>query len=290
MPGHGDGVDAAASTPPGAPSGYDRVFTTTRWVAVAIVPFLAIAAFLLFAFPTRTGELFAWRIDPPLSAFLLASAYVGGLWFFLRVATVRRWHHVAHGFPAVVVFAGALLLATLMRLDRFSSNLSFWTWIVLYASTPFVVAGLAIRQRREDPGAADAADYRIPWPARGALIVIGACAFAFGTAVFVAPGAATEFWAWKLTPLTAQVIGAVLSLTGVVNVALTWDARWSAFRVLFQAQCLSLAAIVVSLIARRDDLLWERALTPIVVSLVCGAFVIYVAFTAWCEHRMRTSS
>ena len=289
MPAHGDGADAEASTLAREPSGYDRVFATTRWVAVSILPFLAIAAFLLFAFPTRTGELFAWPIDPPLSAFLLASAYVGGIWFFLRVAAARRWHHVKHGFPAVVVFAGALLLATVAHLDRFSPNLSFWTWIALYATTPFVVAGLAIAQRREDPGSADAADYRIPGHARGALVAIGACAFAFGAAVFVAPGAATEFWAWQLTPLTAQVTGAVLSLTGVVNVALSWDARWSAFRVLFQAQCLSLAAIVVSLIARRDDLLWERALTPFFVILVGVAFVLYVAFTVWCELRARAS-
>ncbi|MDQ7878397.1 hypothetical protein Q9R08_10465 [Microbacterium sp. QXD-8] len=282
-----DGEDPAPSTLQRTPSGYDRVFATTRWVAVAILPFLAIAAFLLFAFPTRTGELFAWPISPPLSAYLLASAYVGGIWFFLRVATARRWHHVKHGFPAVVVFAGALLLATLTHLDRFSSNLSFWTWIVLYATTPFVVAGLAVAQRREDPGTADAPDCRIPGPIRGALVAIGASAFAFGAAVFVAPGAATEFWAWQLTPLTAQVTGAVLSLTGVVNVALAWDTRWSAFRVLFQAQCLSLAAIVVSLIARRDDLLWERALTPLFVSLVGVAFVLYVAFTVWCERRTR---
>jgi hypothetical protein len=289
MPVRDDGEDPVAFTLPRTPSGYDRVFATTRWVAVAILPFLAIAAFLLFAFPARTGELFAWRIAPPLSAFLLASAYVGGIWFFLRVAATSRWHHVKHGFPAVVVFAGALLIATLTHLDRFSSNLSFWTWIVLYATTPFVVAGLAVAQRREDPGTPDAPDYRIPGQVRGALVAIGAGAFAFGAAVFVAPGAATEFWAWQLTPLTAQVTGAVLSLTGVVNVALAWDARWSAFRVLFQAQCLSLTAIVVSLIARRDDLLWERALTPLFVSLVGVAFVLYLAFTVWCEKRLRAA-
>lgn len=286
---HGDAEDAVASLPSRTPSGYDRVLPATRWVALAILPFLAIAAFLLFAFPTRSGELFAWPIDPPLSAFLLASAYLGGIWFFVRVAIARRWHHVKHGFPAVVVFAGALLLATLTHLDRFSSNLSFWTWIVLYATTPFVVAGLAIAQRHEDPGSTDAADLRIPGPARGVLVAVGACAFAFGAAVFVAPGGATEFWAWQLTPLTAQVTGAVLSLTGVVNVALAWDTRWSAFRMLFQAQCLSLAAIVVSLIARRDDLLWERALTPLFVSLIGVAFVLYIAFTVWCEVRMRDS-
>lgn len=265
----------------------DRVFRTTRWVAIAIIPFLVVAAFLLFVFPSRTGELFAWPIEPPLSAFLLASAYVGGIWFFLRVITAGRWHRVKHGFPAVVVFAGALLLATLLHLDRFSSNLSFWTWMVLYATTPFVVAGLAIAQRRQDPHTPDADDYRIPRGARGALVLIGVSAFSFGLAVFVAPGPATQFWAWQLTPLTAQVTGAVLSLTGIVNAALLWDARWSAFRVLFQAQCLSLAAIAVSLGVRWEDLLWDRPLTPVFVGLIGVALALYAAFTVWCERHAR---
>ena len=30
------------------------------------MPFLVVAAFLLFVFPSRTGELFAWPIKPPL--------------------------------------------------------------------------------------------------------------------------------------------------------------------------------------------------------------------------------
>ena len=120
--------------------GSDRVLIATRVVAVVIIPFLVVAAFLLFVFPERTGELFAWAIAPPLSAYMLGSAYVGGIWFFVGVAVTKRWHRVAPGFPAVVVFAGALLIATLLHLDRFSQNLSFYTWVVLYATTPFAVA------------------------------------------------------------------------------------------------------------------------------------------------------
>ena len=78
---------------------------------------------------------------------MLASAYVGGIWFFVGVALTKRWHRVAPGFPAVVVFAGALLVATLLHLDRFSQNLPFAAWITLYATTPFVVAWLWWLQR-----------------------------------------------------------------------------------------------------------------------------------------------
>lgn len=268
----------------------DRVLPATRWVAIVVIPFLVIAAFLLYVFPTRTGEQFAWPIAPPLSAYLLASAYLGGIWFFARVATARAWHHVRRGFPAVVVFAGALLIATLLHLDRFSMNLSFIAWITLYVTTPIAIAVLAIVQRPRDPGTTDRVDAVIPRAPRIGLAIIGACAFAFGAAMFFAPQAAAGLWAWELTPLTAQVIGSVLSLTGVVNAALLWDSRWSAFRVLFQAQLLSLAAIAVSLVAGRGDLLWDRPMTPIFIVLVVTAIVAYLAFTLWCEAQLRRAA
>ena len=72
--------------------------------------------------------------------------------------STKRWHRVAPGFPAVVVFAGALLVATLLHLDKFSQNLSFYTWVVLYATTPFAVAWLWWMQRRSDDGALEVAD------------------------------------------------------------------------------------------------------------------------------------
>lgn len=267
--------------------GDDRILPVTRWVAVLIVPFLLVAAVVLFAFPHRTGELFAWQITPPLSAALLASAYLGGIWFFLRTALARRWHHVAHGFPAVVVFAAALLVATLLHLDRFSRNLPFVVWIMLYATTPFLILALALVQARRFSRTPDDRDTAVPFAPRIALALIGAVALAFGVTVFVAPEWAASFWAWELTPLTAQVTGAVLSLTGVVNAPLLWDERWSAFRVLFQAQLLSLAAIAVSLVTWRDDLRWERPMTTGFVVLVGGAILSYAVFAVWCELRVR---
>ena len=104
------------------------------------------------------------------------------------VASATRWHHVRRGFPAVVVFAGALLIATLLHLDRFSANLSFAVWLALYATTPFVIAALADRAapaRSRDPRSSGC---RHP-PRRRASDspLIGAGAFAAGAAVFLAP-------------------------------------------------------------------------------------------------------
>ena len=265
----------------------DRVLRVTRIVAIVILPFLVIAAVLLYAFPDRTGELFAWPITPPLTAYMLASAYVGGIWFFIWVAISRRWHRVAPGFPAVVVFAGALLIATLLHLDRFSQNLSFYTWITLYATTPFLVAWLWWMQRRSDDGRLEEPDARVPRAVRAIMIAVGAASLLTGAVMFVAPALVIPVWAWDLTPLTARVTGAVLSLPGVVALWFLRDDRWSSFRILFQAQLLSLIAIVCSLVAGRDALHWDRPATPAFLGLVAVAFAGYAALTVAMELRIR---
>ena len=267
----------------------DRILPATRIVAVVIVPFLVAAAVLLFVFPTRSGELFAWQIDAPMSAYLLASAYVGGIWFFVRVAREGRWHRVKEGFPAVTVFAGALLIATLTHLGRFSANLSFWTWLTLYLTTPFAVAILAWLQR--DPTRAlDEVDARIPAALRVGVILVGTTALALGVVLFFAPQVLIPVWAWQLTPLTAQVTGAVLSLTGVVGWGMLRENRWSAFRTLFQSQLLSIAAILVSLVLARNDIFWDRPASYGFAGLVVAAALGYGALTIAMESRARAGA
>ncbi|SFR94656.1 hypothetical protein SAMN04487846_0997 [Microbacterium sp. cf046] len=287
---HTDGEVREPTRTDEADAGDDRVLLVTRVVAIVIVPFLVVAAILLFGFPHRTGELFAWAIDPPLSAYMLASAYVGGIWFFVGVAVTRRWHRVAPGFPAVVVFAGALLVATLLHLDRFSQNLSFFTWVTLYATTPFAVAWLWWLQRRSDDGRPDAVDARVPRLVRGMMLAVGAASLVTGAVMFIAPTLVIPVWAWELTPLTARVLGAVLSLPGVVAVGFLRDDRWSSFRILFQAQLVSLIAIACSLIAGRDALQWDRVATPAFLALIAVAFAGYAALVVGMELRTRRSA
>ncbi|GEP47139.1 hypothetical protein MSA03_06470 [Microbacterium saccharophilum] len=268
-------------------SGDDGVTRATRWTAVAITPFLVIAAVLLFGFPDRTGELFAWAIAPPLSAYLLASAYAGGVWFFVSTTRARRWDDVKHGFPAVVVFAFLLLVATLLHLDRFSQNLSFAVWMTLYATTPVVVAALWLREsRRAGPPASTEGEVLVSRPVRTILVLVGGAAAVTGLALFLFPDAVIPVWAWELTPLTARVTGAVLTLTGVVNGALARDARWGAFRVLFQAQLISLIAIAISLVLGGGALAWERPAAAGFVALVGVALVLYGS-VAWRYERLR---
>ena len=111
----------------------DRVLPSTRWLAAALLPFLAVAFALLYVWPDRTDRLFAWTVRPDMTAMMLAAAYFGGLFFFWRVTCETHWHRVQIGFPAVLSFAALLSVATALHWDRFHpGHISFIAWASLY--------------------------------------------------------------------------------------------------------------------------------------------------------------
>ena len=269
--------------------GADRLQPFARVLAVLLVPFLLVASVLLYVFPTRTETLFAWTITPPITAMFLACAYIGGIWFFVRVARESRWHRVHRGFVAVLVFSTLLGLATVLHWDRFHhGTVIFVVWATLYATTPFLTAAVLGMHRFVDDGRPEQRDYLLPGSVRAVLVTVGLAALAAGLALFLFPVQLGPLWAWELTPLTARVVGTALTLPGMVNLFLIRDARWSAFREVFQAQIVSLAFILLALLLGRDDLTGPSAV-PVVVGF-CVSFVAYVVFYVVCERRRRTSA
>ena len=264
----------------------DRVLPYTRVLAYVLIPFLVAAAFLLIVLPGGTEQHFAWTIAPPITAMLLGSAYAGGIWFFVQVAVQRRWHRVRHGFPAVLVFATLLSIATFLHWDRFHfGHISFITWVVLYVTTPVLVLVAIFLNLREDDGMPEGDDVEIPAPWRYVLALVGAAASVTGLVLFIVPSLLIDSWAWEVTPLTARIVGAVLTLPGMVNVWMLWDDRWSAFRRVFQAQLVSLAFILVALAVRFGDLAVARpSAWMFAVGIVVSA-VVYVAFYVSLERR-----
>jgi hypothetical protein len=266
----------------------DRILPYTRWVGAAIVPFLVAAFVILYLFPTRTDELFAWTINPPLTAMFLASAYAGGIWFFVQVVRPNRWHAVRYGFPAVLVFSILLAISTFLHLGKFhSGHISFIVWLTLYITTPFLVFAAMIANAPADPRRPDERDARIPAVLRILLALVGLAALATGIFLFVVPQVAIDVWAWPLTPLTARVSGAILTLPGLVNVWMLGDARWSAFRQICQAQLVGLIFIAGALGIRNADLDWTKPATPMFVWGIAVSLVVYAVFYAWGETALR---
>ncbi|MGO4299813.1 hypothetical protein [Leifsonia sp. RAF41] len=266
----------------------DRIHPYTRIVGAIIVPFLVAAFMLLYPLAATTDRFFAWTILPPITAMLLGSAYAGGIVFFVHVVRPNRWHAVRYGFPAVLVFATLLAVATFIHLDRFHFGfLAFYVWITLYITTPFLVLAAMIVNRGEDSREPDEQEVTLPAWVRILLAVIGLCSLVVGLTLFVAPQLGISGWAWTLTPLTARVCGAILTLPGMVNLWMLRDPRWSAFRQIFQAQLISLALILLALALRGGELLWSRPSAPLLVCGLAASFVAYGALYVWAERRRR---
>jgi len=264
----------------------DRVHPYTRVVGAIIIPFLVAAFVLLYPLADTTDRLFAWTIRPSITAMLLGSAYAGGIVFFAHVVRPNRWHAVRHGFPAVLLFATLLAVATFLHWDRFHfGHLSFIVWVTLYVTTPFLVLAAMIVNRGEDAGAVEQPDAVLPGWVRILLALIGLGSLITGLVLFVAPQLAISVWAWPLTPLTARVCGAILTLPGMVNLWMLGDARWSAFRQIFQAQLVALALMLLALLLRGGELLWSRPSAALLVWGLVGSFIVYAALYVWAERR-----
>lgn len=269
-------------------AGSDRIRPSTRWLAAFILPFLAVASVLLLVFPAVTDRLFAWTITPPLSAMFLGSAYVGGIWYFVQLLRQQRWHRLAAGIPAVLVFATLLAVATLLHWDRFHpGHLTFVVWVALYTVTPFLVLAVWLANRRADDRQLEPLDTVIPAPIRWAAVAIGAVCLVCGATMFLAPTLFLDSWAWQLTPLTARVTGAILTLPGVVNLRMVWDTRWSSFRWMVQSELACLAAVVVSVVVSAGQIEWSRPVGSIFVGGIVASVAAFLAFYVHCDSLAR---
>lgn len=231
-----------------------EVLPATRWLALSIIPFLVVASAILWFWPDQTGRLFAWPIKPPMTAMLLSTAYLGGIYFFTRVALAKQWHRVKVGFLPVATFSSLLCVATVLHWDRFThDHVSFWAWLTLYFIAPPLVVAAWLSNRRRDTGLRERDDPPIPLPLRQLIGGLGLLLGALGALLFVAPAVLMPDWPWKLTPLTARVVSAIVSMQAVAFVGISLDERWSAARVMFEAELVTVPLIALAVSRAHDD-------------------------------------
>ena len=259
----------------------DRVLPYTRVLSAVIIPFLLLGFVLLYVFPGDTDRTFAWTISPTMTSMVLASAYLGGSYFFARVLRSTHWHEVSTGFLSVALFATLLGVATLVHWDRFAhAHVAFWVWSTLYFTTPFLVIGGWLANRRYDDRAAGA-EPRLGAGARWCVGLVGLLALVQGVVMFVDPAAVIPVWPWLLTPLTCRVVGAVFCL-GCAGVVVVRDQRWTTIRLMLQVEALMVALILVAAVRAHDQLIAGRPLTW----LLLGGFVLVLVGSAYLWYAM----
>lgn len=267
----------------------DRVLPTTRALSVVLVPILVAAFVILYGFPGDTGRLFAWAISPQLTPMVLASAYLGGAWFFVRVTRERRWAAVGAGFLAVCLFATLLGIATVLHWDRFThGHVAFWLWATLYfVAPPVVLVTWIANSRYAAPARAD--ERRVAPVARAVIAGGGGLALVQGVVLFVAPSVMIPLWPWQLTPLTCRVVGAVFCL-GSAGLVVLVDRRWVRLRLMVEVEVVMLTLMLLGLGRAHDDLYTDRPLTWLLVTGFVATLVASLWFwraMARIEHRSR---
>ena len=271
----------AAAVDPGSVRD-DRVLPVTRWLSIAIIPFLVVAFAVLYPFPHDTGRLFAWPVRPTLTPMILASVYLGGAYFFLRAAMAEQWHTVKGGFVPVGTFATLMGVATILHWGKFThSHVAFWLWAGLYFATPLLVFGVWWANRRRDLPAAGA-ELLIPVRVSRVIAVLGALSVLTALFLFLFPGWAAAVWPWMLTPLTARVMGAIFAL-GIAGLGAPADRRWSSARILLQVAGLMLSLILAAGARASGELDPSNAMTW----LIGFGFAAVLAAIAVMYARMR---
>jgi hypothetical protein len=253
----------------------DRVLPETRKLSVLIFPFLIVAFCVLYPVPSDTGRLFAWRIQPTMTPMVLASAYLGGGYFFLRAWRASAWHTIKVGFVPVTLFASALGISTIVHWDKFNhDHVAFWLWAGLYFTTPFVVFAVLLRNQRYDRRSTPD-ELALSQLVRVVVGATGVSALFLGAFLFVVPTRARDIWPWALTLLTARVMGSVLML-GVAGIGIYLDPRWSTARLMLQVERFMIALILIASVRAHDQFDTSRPLTWL---LGIGLVVLLVAST-----------
>lgn len=262
----------------------DRVLPITRWVARGIIPFLAAAFLVLYGVPTRTTEFFAWTIRPEMTPIIMGAGYGAGVYFFYRVSTADRWHTVAPVFLGITTFTWAMAIATVLHWANFNhGHHTFVLWVILYAVTPVLVPGLWLLNRRTDSGTRSPGSPDLPRPVRVVAGGLGVSVTASAILLFLLPELMIASWPWAVSPLTARILAGWFALFGVVNVAVAFDHRWSAARILVQSQALGFGLVLVGVVR-----VWENfdQTNPLTWGVVGGMVVYLVAILAvygWME-------
>ncbi len=239
----------------------DRVLKPTQIVSVAIIPVLVAAFVILYLFPSRTRQLWAWEMHPTMTAMVMVGGYLSGAYFFYRAATVEQWHRIGLGFVAITAFATMLAIATIVHWDRFNhGHVSFWAWGLLYLSTPILLPWLWLRNRSHDPHVLEPGDRLVPTPIRVAMVAVGAAQLTVAAVMFLRPSAIAGHAPWTLTPLTCRSLSAFAAFPSIIYLAFAFEKRWSSFQILIEVAIAGMALIGIAAIRAHAEFDGSEAL------------------------------
>lgn len=201
-----------------------------RFYGLAILLVTGVGVFL-FVLSESTDRLFAWTINPPLTAAFLGANYWAA--FFLAFLSMRErvWANARLTYCVSIVFITLTMVATLLHLDKFHfDNANGWLWTIVYVGVPPLLLVLLVGQFRlpggDPPRRSSIEGWLLPL-----MVVQFVVALGVGASLFLVPSTADELWSWPLTPLTSRAVGAWVLALAAGLAATLYERDWARVRV-----------------------------------------------------------
>jgi hypothetical protein len=274
----------------------DRVLRGTRWASLVVFVILVPAVIVLWGTPGHTHDRWAWTIKPQLTPIFLGAGYGAGAFFFWRTFRAKAWHPSSAGVLGASVFAALMLLATLIHFDKFNhghgaflATFAFWGWTIVYIVSPPAVFVLWWLNRATDPRTPAPGDPRLSRPVLLAARAFAVLALVAAAIFFVSPSTAMHVWPWKLTPLTARVIASFTAQVGVGAMVLSFDHRWSGWRLIVQTFFVATAFLLIGAARRWHEFGADPAKKWLYLCGLVGSDAILLVLYVRSEARGRVT-
>jgi len=115
--------------------------------------------------------------------------------------------------------------------------------------------------------------------------IVGGSTLLTSIFLFLQPAFMISTWPWQLTPLTARVMGALFALTGVGELAIALDMRWSAACIALQRQMIGIAAIGLAIVFSWNNFNQANPLTWIFLASILFLLIASPILYIWMERR-----
>ena len=273
-----------------------RILPATHWASLVVFAILVPALVILWGLPDRTADAWAWTIKPELTPIFLGAGYGAGAYFFWRTFRAERFHPSAAGVFGAAFFATLMLIATILHWDRFNHGdapligaIVFYGWVGVYIVSPAAVLALWWLNRRTDPGVPVPGEAIVPTNVRRAAQVFAAGALAAAVIFFLVPDVAIDVWPWDLTPLTSRVLGSFTAQVGVGALLLSFDRRWSAWKLLVQTFFVATALLLVGAIRAGEGFDTAKVFTYLYLGgLIAGDIALLLLYRSMTRREGAT--
>jgi hypothetical protein len=268
-------------------TGDDRLGALAKWIFLVLLPFTAVFGPLLVLAPDRTVAYWSWPIGPQMSAVWVGAGYTFGACAITTMLVLNRWRTSILAIVATIPFAFAMIIATLLHLNRFATGtVRFAIWLIIYVVLPVGLIVIYVRQRRSDPGV-EAGEALLPRWIGLIGAAVGALIIAVGLVLFIYPPSASGFWPWRLTPLMAQVVAGWLFFFGTGAAMLGVERRLVAVRAFLPSVAVWFAVLGVGGLFHLNDFTNGALATA---SFFTGTAVVVLSAVALWGFGARLSS